>query len=419
MNLFLFLVAGVAAYVYYKARHVPIPRRRWRRYRQARTQPMTQADCLAAQGIYVLSDGIPLLGKQAVIRYSYSGPEGRRRHWLSIFAEKEGLCCMLEGRCEGELILLSGHWRNLSGSGAGIIRLWGARPASGSTCWEGVWGHKQRKPRNPVRLRQVAPLPALPPFQIIAHRGGARNVDFLPYAENSLEMLLLAPQLGATGVEIDVRWTADDVPVLAHDSFLAFDSVRTPVFGGWLGTHKWNSLRRIRLRKGGRFPSLREALDLILEQTPLEFVWLDIKEARPLGSIQQLQHEIHRRAELLGRRIEVLIGIADKDILQHFQSLPDAGATPSLCELGPELAEQTSSAVWAPQYTSGPQPETVRRMQAKGHRVVVWSLDQPMLIEAYLSLSPFDGLVTNAAPVVAYWYYTRFQEVVRQGQADP
>ncbi|MCY3916763.1 MAG: glycerophosphodiester phosphodiesterase [Chloroflexi bacterium] len=60
---------------------------------------------------------------------------------------------------------------------------------------------------------------AIPPEQRrvlrIAHRGASAYA-----AENSLEAIRAAAELGADMVEIDIRATADDVPVVIHDSSL-------------------------------------------------------------------------------------------------------------------------------------------------------------------------------------------------------
>ncbi|RYZ22447.1 MAG: glycerophosphodiester phosphodiesterase [Chitinophagaceae bacterium] len=407
----LLLLGGAAtAYIVYRARHVPNPKRRWRRFRAPGTVPLDAAACRRLEGIYRVTAGQDFLGATMVLRWSYTVEGGSLLHHLSFFSEKDGTYFVCAGRSQGARILLSGYWRKLSAAAAGIIRLEGLElpPQLGGANPQlaGHAGTGNRKPRRLVQLERIAPLPDLPPFHIIAHRGGARNVDFLPVAENSLAMLLMAARLGATGVEIDIRWTRDKVPVLAHDSFMAFDSVRTAFFAGFIHQHTLSELRRIRLRKGGQVPTLREALETIVYRTPLELVWLDIKEPQPLDEVVALQQEYQQRAVAIGRRVEILIGVSAKEMREQFERLPGYRETPSLCELEPEVARELSSDVWAPQYTGGPQPEAVAEMQHEGRRVYVWSLDHPMMIRFYMEQSPFDGLVTNAAPVVAHWWWT-------------
>jgi glycerophosphoryl diester phosphodiesterase len=408
--LLLLIGSGAAAYMVYRARHVPNPRRRWRRFRAPGTVSLDEEGCRAIEGTYRVVAGREFVGSTMVVRWSYSVEGGQKLHHLSFFSEKDGTYFVCTARGTGPRILLLGYWRQLAAAAAGTVRLQGLilppHIDGGSLQLAGRWGNGNWKPRRMLQLERISGLPELPSFHIIAHRGGARNVDFLPVAENSVAMLLMAARLGATGVEIDVHWTKDAVPVLAHDSFLAFDSVRTLFFAGYIRNYTLAKLRRFRLRKGGRIPTLREALETVLHRTPLELVWLDIKEPKPLDDIRALQQEYMQRAASMGRKLEILIGVCDKEVLARFEALPGYAGLPSLCEMEPEVARGMQAKVWAPQYTSGPQPETVFSMQADGHRVFVWSLDHPMMIRYYMEQSPFDGLVTNAAPVVSHWWWT-------------
>ena len=73
------------------------------------------------------------------------------------------------------------------------------------------------EPTKKISLKYMRPLYNKTPLEITAHRGGGRNGDLLPASENSVEIIQLAPRLGATGVEIDVQQTRDGVLVLYHD----------------------------------------------------------------------------------------------------------------------------------------------------------------------------------------------------------
>lgn len=86
----------------------------------------------------------------------------------------------------------------------------------------------------------------------IAHRGASA------YAlENSLESLRVAAELGADMVEIDIRVTADDVPVVTHDSSLK----RVYGIDGNVSDYKLDELRRLTAGPGA-ISSFAEALDL-------------------------------------------------------------------------------------------------------------------------------------------------------------
>ncbi|KAM6379521.1 glycerophosphodiester phosphodiesterase 1 isoform 2-T2 [Pluvialis apricaria] len=94
----------------------------------------------------------------------------------------------------------------------------------------------------------------------IAHRGGAYDAP-----ENTLAAIRQAAENGATGVELDLEFTADGVPILMHDETverttdgsgrlcdLTFDEIRrlNPSAKHWLG-NKF---------QGEKVPTLREAV---------------------------------------------------------------------------------------------------------------------------------------------------------------
>lgn len=103
---------------------------------------------------------------------------------------------------------------------------------------------------------------------VIAHRTCPRHA-----AENSIEGIARAAELGADGVEMDVRLTRDGVPVLLHDPLL----LRTAFVPLPLHRLRVDAVRR--LRRPGRLPTLAEALDAVGRAgRPLRPV-LDVKAA--------------------------------------------------------------------------------------------------------------------------------------------
>jgi len=100
----------------------------------------------------------------------------------------------------------------------------------------------------------------------IAHRGASAYAQ-----ENSLESLRVAAELGADMVEIDIRVTADDVPVVTHDSSLK----RVYGIDGNVSDYNMDELRRLPADPGA-ISSFAEALDLCRE---LRLgIYLDIKQ---------------------------------------------------------------------------------------------------------------------------------------------
>lgn len=106
--------------------------------------------------------------------------------------------------------------------------------------------------------------------RVIAHRGASAEAP-----ENTLPAFDLAAEMGAGGIECDVRLTADDVPVIHHD-----DTVdRTTDGGGRVDKHTLDELRdldagtgRGRRFHGTTVPTLDEVLDRYARR-----LWLDLE----------------------------------------------------------------------------------------------------------------------------------------------
>ncbi len=110
----------------------------------------------------------------------------------------------------------------------------------------------------------------IPPHQqrvlSIAHRGASA------YAlENSSTSLAKAAELGADLVEIDIRTTADDVPIVTHDSSLK----RVYGIDGNVSDYSLDELRRLTEARG-KIISFEEALALCMELGL--GLYLDIKQ---------------------------------------------------------------------------------------------------------------------------------------------
>ncbi|MBN3319169.1 GDE1 phosphodiesterase, partial [Atractosteus spatula] len=110
---------------------------------------------------------------------------------------------------------------------------------------------------------------------VVAHRGGGHDAP-----ENTLAAIRQARENGATGVELDLEFTADGVPILMHDETVD----RTTNGSGPLSRLRYADVRRLdaaakhRLRdrfRGERVPTLKEAVE---ECTKNELtIYFDVK----------------------------------------------------------------------------------------------------------------------------------------------
>lgn len=238
--------------------------------------------------------------------------------------------------------------------------------------------------------------------------GGGRNNDLLPASENSIELIPLASQLGANGIEIDVKYTKDSVPVLYHDDRINDRLTNKTTIEGPIEDYSFAELQNeVKLKRGGKIPTLRQALEAVLYKTPLEFVWLDCKFKGSLEKVIALQNEFTTRAEGMGRRLEIFIGIPDEDVFNNFTKIPNHKTISSLCELDTLKFMQANASIWAPSWTKGHQDAEVGAIHAKGKKAVVWTVDIPDKIKECMYEADFDGLCTNRPTMAAYYYYAR------------
>jgi hypothetical protein len=183
------------------------------------TQPLSVEVLRALEGVYVLSMGSQRFGDTIVLKHTGRG--------LSMFSERNVAYMITDGGSKDSTIYFAGYWRYAqlaqsglctleirTDEGAGAL-LKGSKPktiivrgAAGNT--ENVSnlntgkGNQNEPPRQSMTYRFVRSIFARPRgFWVIAHRGGGRNSDRLPFSENSLELIRFAERLGANAVEID------------------------------------------------------------------------------------------------------------------------------------------------------------------------------------------------------------------------
>lgn len=110
----------------------------------------------------------------------------------------------------------------------------------------------------------VVPIRGTRITKIIAHRGyWATEGSF----ENSITAITKAIQLGADGVEFDIRRTKDDSVIVNHD----------PKYSGYqIATTDYLTLSSIRLPNGDKLPTLREVLRIV-QDSPDLILFIELK----------------------------------------------------------------------------------------------------------------------------------------------
>lgn len=396
----------------------PVPQQDWPLFHSAAAQPLSADSRSRIEGTYNIQMGSDVFGEGAAFKWSYTVSGADTTYHLSGFCQQDAAFIVCEGKRLEKNVLLNGYWRKPVSTETGRIQLTIAAEngaayilANNQTTHpgiriEGVFGFGEDVPQRVVNFTFIRRLPLNDSFEIIAHRGGGRTADLLPASENSLPMIRLASRYGATGIEIDIRMTKDGVPILFHDATLNERLIQKNGLVGPISYYTYDQLSTlVRLTRGERIPTLREALETVLRETPLRFVWLDTKYNGPLTPIVQLQQEFQARAAILGRKMKIFIGVPDEDVLKRFRDIPSYRSIPSLSELTPEQTREINARIWAPQWTAGLQQSETLMMQAEGRSVIPWTLDIPANIQDYLKNGNYNGMLSNFPSAVAYYHY--------------
>jgi glycerophosphoryl diester phosphodiesterase len=409
-----------------KEYHAVIPDTDWSLFNSPNAAPLTASTRKAMEGVYEVADGdgANVFGKTVVIKWSYEidSPGADTTYHLSLFSGTDIAYFIMEGKRLGDSLLFNGYWRKLVNTETGIIRFTmsasnGAaellKPVpsidSGSIVMNGLFGNGTAAPERILTMSYTRPLYQGPtPFQILAHRAGGRTSDLLPVSENSVGMTKLAPQLGATGIEIDIQLTKDSVPVIYHDDQLNLRLIQKNGLVGPITDYTYNQLNTfVRLIDGQRIPTLREILETVVYQTPLKFVWLDNKGSKAVDAEVALQKEFLQKAAALGKPLEILIGIPSDDVFDKVKTLPNYQSIPTLCELSIDDLKSANSQYLAPRFTLGLQNDLVDEVHGLGKKAFVWTLDVPDYVDQFLHEGHFDGILSDYASIVAYYYYVQ------------
>jgi glycerophosphoryl diester phosphodiesterase len=396
----------------------PVPNLAWEAFDSPDATPLTPAQRKALEGVYAVSRQEDDFGKEAALKWTYVAAEKDTTFYLSFFCAEDVRYFICQGKKKDSAILLNGYWRNVENTKTGkahftITAAEGAgrilnSDTSRAIMISGTIGKGDDAPEKKISFTYLRPLYGKKPYYLVAHRGGGRNNDLLPASENSVEMIPLAAQLGANGIEIDVQLTKDGVPVLFHDARLNDRLTEKTGIHGKMDEYTWDELvKEVKLKRGGKVPSLEQALQTVLYKTPLEFVWLDCKYKTVIPVVRKLQAEFLRKADSAHRKLEIVIGLPDEEVMGAFMQLPDYKNIPSLCELDTTKATQVNAQIWAPSWTKGLQDDVVGAIQAKGKQSIVWTVDVPDKIKECIYKGRFNGLCTNRPTMAAYYYYAQ------------
>lgn len=218
---------------------------------------------------------------------------------------------------------------------------------------------------------------------VIAHRGASQACT-----ENTVAAFRRAVELGADGIELDVRATADGVLVVHHDALLADGRTIVQTTRADLPEH---------------VPELAEALDACRDVV----VNLEIKNDPADPDFDPTDQVATGAVELLGRRSEPrdrwLISSFRIETVDHVRVLASDLATAFLTGIDVDEAidvcRQHGHTTWHP-WVGAVTQEVIDAAHAAGLRVNTWTCNDA---EQAVRLAGWgiDGIVTDVPDVIA------------------
>jgi len=362
------------------------------------------------EGIYKVTKGQETFGDTLILKWN--------------LGSNNGLYAVTKGVKKDSSIYVYGYWRYALNSETGALNVQ-LNPIDGSNYIlnenptrttnvkiKGKFGFGNNPANQALELTFVRPFSAKvlkDDFQILAHRSGGRTSDLLAISENSLEMIGFTENFGSTGIEIDVRLTKDNVPVLYHDEDINIRLTKKSPLNGPLINYTYAEISSfIRLVNGEKIPTLEDALLKVVDSTKLKVVWLDMKSVNnTMAVVIPIQQKMMERAKQKNRDLSIYIGLPEVGVVDFFKTYANYQNISSLCELSIEDVNGINAKVWAPRWTLGLQLKEVAAMHAQNRKVFCWTLDNQAFIKKYIDEGDFDGILTNYPSIVAYHHYLR------------
>jgi glycerophosphoryl diester phosphodiesterase len=415
----------------------------------------------ALEGVY---DTSSRFGSNVVIHASQWGgvnPGDGMRGSVSILAADHFAFAVLQPGClldeSGEAplprLVLEGYWRYLDESdpgptSTGLVRLFVSPPeivdyVCNAPAWDPGGPPGDPRPAPAVRAALVGATgngvdaPGAPltvswlrarksrlnaegktTFFVGARQGGCKSGDNCGVSGNTPEGSILATQLGADYLEIDVRLTRDQVPVFMHQGLFP-GSVQGIYCTGWVEDHTYAELlANCRLRNGEVISRVADMLEYIYTRTNLP-TWLDSKTPDVIVPVSAILGDLQKRLVSCnppppgglqeGQRClfpgsapvweRGIISLPTPDFVTAYTQARAAGQlAPNqhcLVEQDPSNVTAVPCVAWKPRYTLGPMTSEVQSLQQQGFFTGYWTMNDPATIDAFLTAGVPNGILTN------------------------
>lgn len=220
-------------------------------------------------------------------------------------------------------------------------------------------------------------------FMVIGHRG-AMGYE----TENTLASIQKALDLGVDMIEIDVFKVKSGEIVVFHD-----DAVERLTDGtGKIEDYSFEELQKLTLIGNHKIPTLKEVLNLMNHQVPLN---IELKGANTAQDVNIIMEEYI--AEKGWKLKDFVISSFNWDELEKMRSFNSNVAIAVLIENSPldalPMAKKLHAIAINPSFAALTK-ETVQEIQAEGYKVYSWTVNAPSDIEKAKEMG-INGIFTN------------------------
>ena len=335
--------------------------------------PLSREQLLTFEGVFKVSKGEDIFADDVSIRTSIGT--------VSVLTDKDAGFSVLQSAClpDGRVVV-EGYWQYPMKTDAGLVRVFvdppelatalcnGEAPAPTTTFkLNGYYGGDNEFPRSPLSFtwsRELKPWRGR--FYTVAHHGACENTDHCGAAPNSLESIRLSERVGSNAAELDVRITRDGHAILFHDPGLSKTLVRGLFCSGQVADLSLAELTAAcELRYGELIPTVEQTLDMMVNETELEGVYLDMKvpgavlpTARLVSALNETLRERNENDDPSdNRQFGALVAITTDDVLAAWhdakKTLTEEGLEIPACllEYDPDKVLEEGCVAWGPTWT--------------------------------------------------------------------
>lgn len=225
---------------------------------------------------------------------------------------------------------------------------------------------------------------------IFAHRGASKLAP-----QNTLASFRKALELGADGVELDVRLTKDGNLVVIHDPVVDYVSDGK----GYVADYTLKEIKKLDFGyrfsqefSGEQIPTLEEALDVLKE---LKFINIEIKnDPLPYRDIEKITLETIYN---MGVEDRIIISSFDHELLFRVRKFDKNIITGVLYSFRPMYSSLLAIDVKANNlhpFWAVVSEETVREAHRIGLKVFPWTVDDKNIMKQLIEWG-VDGIITN------------------------